>query len=243
MFEQSIQIGPPTHKSWTVLVSLAGEVVLLSVAALVPLAYTEHLPSFDWKAAAVGPPPARPLDPAPMRNARETAARSASPRIFVYRPQQNLSVLYDPAPEPFTMDAPPSNGVEGSIGILQAAPPLPAQPSIERPPVPPPATPADSAPSGPIRVSQGVQMAKLIRQVKPGYPALAKAVRVSGVVHLVGVIGKDGKIQQLQLISGHALLAGAALEAVRQWIYQPTLLNGEAVEVIAPIDIYFNLTQ
>jgi protein TonB len=107
----------------------------------------------------------------------------------------------------------------------------------------PPVKANETAASNPIRVSQGVQMAKLIRQVKPEYPPLAKAARISGVVHLIGVIGKDGTIQNLQLISGHALLARAAIEAVRQWVYRPTLLSGQAVEVIAPIDVNFTLTQ
>jgi len=86
-------------------------------------------------------------------------------------------------------------------------------------------------------------MAKLVRKVIPEYPPLAKTARVSGVVHLLGVIAKDGTIQNLQVIGGHPLLARAALEAVRQWIYQPTLLNGQPVEVIAPIDVNFTLGQ
>ena len=94
-----------------------------------------------------------------------------------------------------------------------------------------------------MRVSGGVQMAKLIRKVIPIYPPLAKSARISGVVHLVGTIAKDGTIRNLQLISGHPLLARAAIEAVEQWVYQPTLLNGEPVEVIAPIDVSFTLSQ
>jgi protein TonB len=86
-------------------------------------------------------------------------------------------------------------------------------------------------------------MAKLVKKVIPEYPALAKTARLSGVVHLLGVIAKDGTIQNLQLISGHPILAGAALAAVRQWAYQPTLLNGRPVEVIAPIDVNFTLGQ
>jgi periplasmic protein TonB len=86
-------------------------------------------------------------------------------------------------------------------------------------------------------------MAKLVKKVIPEYPALAKTARLSGVVHLLGVIAKDGTIQNLQLISGHPILAGAALAAVRQWVYQPTLLNGRPVEVIAPIDVNFTLGQ
>jgi protein TonB len=84
-------------------------------------------------------------------------------------------------------------------------------------------------------------MAKLVRKVIPEYPPLAKTARIAGVVHLLGVIAKDGTIQNLQLISGHPLLARAALEAVGKWVYQPTLLNGQPVEVIAPIDVNFTL--
>jgi protein TonB len=86
-------------------------------------------------------------------------------------------------------------------------------------------------------------MAKLVKKVIPIYPPLAKSARVSGVVHLLGVIAKDGTIQNLQLINGHPLLAHAAMEAVSQWVYQPTLLNGQPVEVIAPIDVNFTLAQ
>jgi len=86
-------------------------------------------------------------------------------------------------------------------------------------------------------------MAKLIRMVKPEYPAIAKTARISGVVHLIGIIARDGTIRNLQLVSGHPLLARAALEAVAQWIYKPTLLNGEPVEVIAPIEVSFTLGQ
>jgi len=84
-------------------------------------------------------------------------------------------------------------------------------------------------------------MAKLIRKVIPQYPALARQIRVSGVVHLIGIISKDGKIENLQLVSGHPMLAAAAMEAVKQWIYQPTLLDGKPVEVIAPIEVKFTL--
>lgn len=86
-------------------------------------------------------------------------------------------------------------------------------------------------------------MAMLIRKVIPVYPPLARSARISGVVHLIGTIGKDGRIQNLQLVSGHPMLARAALNAVQQWIYKPTLLNGNPVEVIAPIEVNFTLGQ
>ncbi|MBZ5609349.1 MAG: energy transducer TonB [Acidobacteriia bacterium] len=86
-------------------------------------------------------------------------------------------------------------------------------------------------------------MAKLVKRVIPEYPPLARSARVSGTVHLVGIIAKDGAIRNLELVSGHPLLTRAALEAVAQWIFKPTLLNGEPVEVIAPIDVNFSLGQ
>jgi protein TonB len=92
-------------------------------------------------------------------------------------------------------------------------------------------------------VSGGVQNAKLIRKVVPVYPALARQARISGTVRLVGIIGKDGSIKNLQLVSGHPLLVDAAFQAVRQWVYQPTLLTGQPVEVVAPIDVIFTLGQ
>jgi periplasmic protein TonB len=86
-------------------------------------------------------------------------------------------------------------------------------------------------------------MAKLVKRVIPAYPPLARSARISGVVHLIGIIARDGSIRNLELVSGHPLLARAALEAVQQWIYKPTLLNGEPVEVIAPIEVNFTLGQ
>ena len=86
-------------------------------------------------------------------------------------------------------------------------------------------------------------MAKLVKQVIPVYPPLAKIAGIYGVVHLVGIIGKDGTIRNLQLIDGHPMLARAALEAVSKWIYRPTLLSGEPVEVICPIDVTFTLSH
>lgn len=85
--------------------------------------------------------------------------------------------------------------------------------------------------------------ARLIKKVIPVYPPLARQARVSGTVHLIGVVAKDGTIQQLQVVSGNPLLVGAALDAVRQWVYRPTVLNNEVVEVIAPIDVIFILSQ
>jgi protein TonB len=72
---------------------------------------------------------------------------------------------------------------------------------------------------------------------------MARQARIQGLVRFTAVIGRDGHIQNLQLVSGHPLLVPAAQEAVRQWVYRPTLLNGEAVEVVTNIDVAFTLPQ
>ena len=72
---------------------------------------------------------------------------------------------------------------------------------------------------------------------------LAKTARISGTVRFTAIIGKDGAIQNLQLVSGHPLLIEAARQAVSQWQYRPTLLNGEPVEVVTQIDVNFTLSQ
>ena len=75
------------------------------------------------------------------------------------------------------------------------------------------------------------------------YPALAKQARIQGTVRYNVLIGKDGTIQAMDLVSGHPLLVEAATPAVRQWKYQTTLLNGEPVEVVTVIDVNFTLAQ
>jgi TonB family protein len=102
------------------------------------------------------------------------------------------------------------------------------------------------APAGPptrIRIGANVQRAKLLVKVTPVYPAEAKAQRIEGEVRLEAIVGKDGKVENLQMLSGDPLLAAAALDAVRQWQYQTTLLNGDPVEVVTEIAVNFTLSK
>ena len=119
-------------------------------------------------------------------------------------------------------------GVLGGVigGAGGAAPPPPPKAAVTR-----------------TRVGGAVQAAKLINRVQPIYPPLARQTRISGTVKLHAIIGKDGTVTQLQVVSGHPLLVQAALDAVKQWRYQPTLLNGEPVEVDTEIDVIFSLAQ
>ncbi len=102
------------------------------------------------------------------------------------------------------------------------------------------AVPAPSL-QGPIRVGGQVQSARLTSQAMPVFPPLARQARIQGSVRLEAIIGKEGSIENLEVVSGHPLLLQAALDAVRRWRYQPTLLNGVAVEVITTIDVNFTM--
>jgi protein TonB len=94
-----------------------------------------------------------------------------------------------------------------------------------------------------IRVGNTVQGRNLITKVEPIYPPLAMQARIQGLVRFNVVIGKDGRVANMQLVSGHPLLVAAAQDAVRQWVYKPTLLNGEPVEVVTQVDVNFTLSQ
>ena len=116
--------------------------------------------------------------------------------------------------------------------------------AIEQKAAPPPA-PAAPKPiaRAPVRVGGDIQKAKQIYAPLPEYPPLAHQARVAGVVRLTAIIARDGSVEQLSVIVGHPLLAPAAVAAVSKWRYQPTLLNGEPVEVIPQIDVNFTLSR
>jgi len=93
----------------------------------------------------------------------------------------------------------------------------------------------------PVSRSQGVMEASLIHRVQPDYPAIARFNHISGPVVLHAIIGTDGTIQQLEVVSGNSILAMAAVTAVRDWRYRPTLLSGNPVQVDTYITVNFVL--
>ena len=94
-----------------------------------------------------------------------------------------------------------------------------------------------------ITIGGNLQQAKLVSQTRPVYPPLAKQARISGVVHLTALIGKEGNVINLAVISGHPLLIPSALDAVKTWVYHTTLLNGDPVEVLTQIDVNYTLSD
>jgi protein TonB len=93
-----------------------------------------------------------------------------------------------------------------------------------------------------VRIGENDQKAKLIEKVQPKYPEEALKNRIAGTVALHVILEKDGTVKQLEVLSGHPLLSQAAVDAVRQWKYRPTLLNGEPVEVDTRVDVIFALS-
>jgi len=94
-----------------------------------------------------------------------------------------------------------------------------------------------------IKLGGRVSAAQLVNRVQPVYPPLARQTKISGTVRLHAIISKDGSVQQLEVLSGHPLLVQSALDAVRQWKYKPTLLEGEPVEVDTTIDVIYALNN
>jgi len=120
----------------------------------------------------------------------------------------------------------------GLIGILDdRTGPTPPQPA------------STSAPRAPISISEGVVLGKLTRRVEPAYPIIARQTRTEGTVQLHAMISKDGTVEHLEVISGSPLLVRAATDAVLQWRFRPTLLNGEPVEVQTYFTVVFHLGQ
>jgi TonB family protein len=90
-----------------------------------------------------------------------------------------------------------------------------------------------------VRVGGNVAAANLIAQVKPEYPQEARDNRIQGVVVLEAVIGSDGRVSSLRVVTGHPLLIEPAINAVKQWVYTPILLNNQAVEAITTVTVNF----
>jgi protein TonB len=106
----------------------------------------------------------------------------------------------------------------------------------------PPVKPPNPVPAM-VRKSEGVQQGLLDRRIEPTYPQMAILTRLTGTVKLEAIIDKDGSVGHVEVLSGHPILARAAIEAVRQWHYKPTLLNGQAVAVDTFITVNFILNR
>jgi periplasmic protein TonB len=245
MFEQSVVIR--RGRPWTMAVSLTLQCAVVAaillwsivhIEALGPISIPDPLPPFPRGAAV------KIIDVKRASTPVSAKSIAVQPKPFI-APKQIPSAAVALAP---VFEAPAAGAPGGGIGATEGVnnpigeaggvlprgivPVMPAR--VEPPRTPPPA-------EAPRRVGGDVLEARILNRVIPEYPALARQMRVSGIVQLLAVIGRDGQVRSLEIVSGHPLLVKSALEAVRQWRYSPTLLNKEPVEVMAPITVNFTL--
>jgi protein TonB len=243
MFEDMVVSGTSsikTNKPWTVVVSMLFQVLFLGILILIPLIYTEALPKAMLATMIVAPPPPPPPPPPPaaaviVKVKPQVHLMDAGKLLQPKAIPKDVKIIKEEAPD---MNAGMAGGVPGGvaggsmggviggvIGGMGGAPP-PPKPTASR-----------------IRQGGSVQAALLINKVQPVYPPLARQTRISGTVRLHAIISKNGTVTSLEVLSGHPLLVRAAMDAVQQWRYKPTLLNGEPVEVDTTIDVIFSLNQ
>jgi len=222
-------------RAWTLGVSIVVHLCLIAGVIVTPLIATGELPPIPRAAPEYvlvtaklpsPPPERRPVTPTPPSNAAPVNA----PDTVTPEPPTPPSTPPGP-PDPFdVIGGDPDAGpfVPGGAG---------GGGDTVTPPPPPPAPPAAKTP---IRVS-ALQAPRKIKDVAPRYPAIAQASRVEGVVILEAVISEDGSVQDVRVLRSKALLDDAAVEAVRQWRFTPTLLGGQPVPVVMTVTVSFNL--
>ena len=243
MFEDSLlESGGrlKTKRGRTTTFAIFLEICLIGLMVLMPLIFTEALPKQQLMTFLVAPPPPPPPPPpaaAPVKIVKQvqTDIVNGELRTPTKIPQKVQMIKEDEAPPPVMGSSGVIGGVPGGIPGGQMGGVIGGIISYTPVAVPKVATPQR------VRVSQGVSAGLLVRRVNPNYPPLARQARISGQVVLRAVISKDGSIENLTLVSGHPMLAPAAIDAVKQWKYRPYLLNGEPVEVDTEVLVNFTL--
>ncbi|MFZ0962351.1 MAG: energy transducer TonB [Terriglobia bacterium] len=221
------------------------ESILVGVLILVPLIYTQALPS-QWLITPlhIPPPPGRPPGPPPGPQVRPLVHHTpidglTAPPIIPTTIERIVDHPQPPQQEglgPGVIGAIPGGPSDGPINSV-----LESLIVGNGPPPPPPAHVATKPQM--VRRGGNVIAARALYQPPPVYPPLAIAARIQGTVVLQAILGTDGRVQDLKVMSGHPWLARAAIEAVKSWRYQPTLLNSEPVEVLTEIDVNFRLGE
>ena len=248
MFEQTFVDGVgKTKRPYTILLSFAVQIVAIGVLVIIPLIFYDTLKGAVLTSALVAPAPPPPPPPPPPPQQVVKVVHTA-PKQFIANqliapksvPSKILMVTEEEAPLASGVIGGIPGGVPGGaggLGGLMGGLPAAAPPPKPAAPPPPP------KPAGPTKVGGNVVAANLINPVKPIYPPLAKMARQQGTVKFEAMISKEGTIEDLKLISGPPLLVQAAMDAVKQWRYKPTILNGEPTEVQTTIDVNFSLSN
>ena len=244
---------PDKYKKSSIVGAVIFHGLLILAVVVIPLLVPQALPKREMFIAMIAP---LPPPPAPLRAPEVKPVSAPLKTESVVRPVPTTEVLVAPVAVPKVIvpivdlpSAPSSIGVAGGLpggvtggvlggvlgGTTGVAPPSLAAP----PPPPPPPLPAPIVPAGPIRVGGNVKEPKPVKMVPPIYPQLASRAHVHGIVVLEATLTIEGAVSDIRVISGHPLLTDAAIHCLKQWRYEPTLLNGAPVAVILTAKVRF----
>lgn len=226
-----------SRRGWTTLLSFAAQMMGVGILLLIPSLSMEVLPSLQSLRMLLAPVPPAGRAPAVPNHRREVVVSNlVGNRLMM---PQSIARVIATVNDP---ESPPPNGLVGTgvpgstggsgdantvldaLGTGSTAIPILGPPAIAKP----------------VRVSH-ISEGDLVHRVQPEYPPLARQARIQGSVMLRAVISREGRIENLQVISGHPLLVPAAMAAVKQWRYRPYVLNNEPVEVETQITVNFTL--
>jgi len=251
MFDDLVESTPggkkKTDKWWTVLVSTGAQIALVGIIVLVPLLVTPALPKSLLQSTLLAPPPPAAPPPPPQQvqvvkiqkpqvrmieQGRLTAPKSIPKEVKLVKEED----LPPDVPSTSVSTGGVVGGVPGGItgGVMGGI--IGGSSSV----APPPPPPKEVTPTR-IPVGGDVQKSKLINQILPVYPRMAAQMRIQGTVRLHAVISADGRVTELNLVSGPAMLVQAAMDAVKQWRFSPTTLNNTPVQVECVFEVKFTL--
>ena len=257
MFDALIESNPdirPKKTLFSMTISILLHSIILMVAIITPLFFTDTLnPQQLVMTYLVAPPPPPPPPPPLATATKVTKAPKVQPQepgkmvVPVTIPRE-VALVVDEGPPP---EVGATGGVVGGVpggvpggtlggvlgGVIGGALPVAA------PPPPPPPAPKAEPPKvkTPVRVGGRVKSPHILRRIEPSYPLLARNARIQGRVVLEATLTEQGRVADLKLVSGHPLLIQAALDAARQWEYEPTYLNDVAYPVVLYITVNFVL--
>lgn len=228
-----------SRRGWATLTSFGIQAALVACLLIVPLLYTQGLPYVRW----ASPVAVSYIEPVPVRVEQVAPQHQTGSAIFSVTPGGHM--IHVPTQVPGHIDMTPDVGTAElpAIGETCIRCGDAATPSFFIAGNGPGAGPHVTGPKAPpLRISAMME-GLLIRRVEPAYPPLAKIAGIQGSVVIAAVIGKDGSVENLQVVSGHPLLVKSALDAVRQWRYRPYMLNNSAIEVDTQITVNFILAR
>ena len=234
--------------------------VLIAVLVVIPLLIPQHISESLLLTMLVAPlePPPAPLPPLVLAPAGQPKiakplVRSTAPRTLVMPaaiPTEVAKVIDAPVTPEVGVVGGVTGGIPGGIpggvaggilgGVLSSNSIATAPPAMAPPPPPPPPPPPKAVvPVEPVRVGGMVKEPQVLKLVPPVYPKLARNARVTGTVVLEAIVTAEGKVAEIKVVSGHPLLVQAAIDCVKEWEYEPTLLNGVPTPVILTAKVHF----